>query len=394
MVAAVLEDIESALRADLATLEATGRLRACPALVGSSRTNVTLEGRLLVSFCSNDYLGLACHPALQRAAALAAQRSGIGAGGSRLVAGDLPEHRDLEANLAEFLGLPAVLLFPTGYQANLGLVSALAGRDDLVVSDAANHASLIDGCRLSRATIAVYPHRDVAAARAALAQGAHFRRRLLITESVFSMDGDVAPLADLAETARLHRAALVVDEAHALGALGPAGQGLCKAAGVVPDVLIGTLGKAFGTAGGFVASSSLVRATLINRARTFLFTTAQPPPIAAASLAALELVRGPEGAARRARLDANIRLLRAHLDLPPGPGTPILPLLLGSDRAAVESSNSLQLRGFFVQAIRPPTVPEGTARLRVTVSADHQPQQIEQLADSLRHLVASFAGSP
>jgi 8-amino-7-oxononanoate synthase len=382
----VLPSLAASLACELRDLDQADRLRSCPPLSGSARTTPQLGEQPLLSFSSNDYLGLANHPALADAAAAAAQRSGFGAGASRLVSGDLPEHRHLEAALAAFLGTPAALLFPSGYQANIGVVTALATRGDLIVSDAANHASLIDGCRLSRAEVAIFPHRDVTAARALLAQaGRHHRRRLLLTESVFSMDGDVAPLSDLAEVARSHDTALIVDEAHALGAFGPGGAGLCRAAGVVPDVLVGTLGKAFGAHGGFVAGTADLRAILVNRARTFIFTTAAPAPVLAAGLAALELITGPEGAARRAALHDRIAQLRAALTMVPAP-SPILPIILGSDRAALDAASALRSRGLFLQAIRPPTVPEGTARLRVTLSAAHRPEDIDHLATALREV--------
>jgi 8-amino-7-oxononanoate synthase len=303
------------------------------------------------------------------------------------VAGDLPSHRALEADLAAFTGRPAALLFPTGYQANVGVISALAGAGDLIVSDAANHASLIDGCRLSRASVAIYRHGDAAEARAALAAGARARRRFLVTESLFSMDGDVAPLAELAEAAAAHDAALLVDEAHALGVLGPEGRGLCAAAGVVPHVLVGTLGKAFGAAGGFVAGEAALRRLLVNRARTFIYTTALPPPVAAAARASLALVAGPEGARRRARLQAGLARLAAAL-APTGllsrpPAGAIVPVILGSEARALAAAARLRARGIFVPAIRPPTVPAGAARLRVTLSAAHDDGDVDALAAGL-----------
>jgi 8-amino-7-oxononanoate synthase len=341
----------------------------------------------LVSFCSNDYLGLASHPALAAAAAEAARRDGFGASASRLVSGDLPAHRRLEAALADFLSAPAALLFPTGYQANLGVLTALAGPNDLIVSDALNHASLIDGCRLSRARVSVFPHRDAGAARRLLADGGPARRRVLVTESLFSMDGDAAPLADLAAAADETGAVLVVDEAHALGVLGPGGRGLCAEAGIVPAVLIGTLGKAFGSAGGFAAGDSLVRDILLNRARTFIFTTASPPPVAAAAEAALSLIRSPEGARRRDaltrhRLDLASRLAGLGL-LSSSPPGPIFPVVLGTEARALAAADALRSRGYYVTAIRPPTVPAGSARLRVTLSAEHTPDEIAGLAKAL-----------
>jgi 8-amino-7-oxononanoate synthase len=384
-------DLDSLLLADLAQLDDAGRLRACPPLAGTSRLTPTLDGASLLNFSSNDYLGLADHPKLRDAATAALSDGPVGAAASRLVSGDFPEHRDLEASLAAYLGTPAALLFPTGYQTNLGVITALATRDDLVVSDAANHASLIDGCRLSRATVRIYPHCDVAAARSALSEGpAAFRRRWLVTESLFSMDGDLAPLADLRDVATAAAAALLVDEAHAIGVLGPSGRGWAAHQGVTPEVLIGTLGKAFGTAGGFVAGSASLRSYLVNRARTFLFTTAQPPSIAAASQASVHLVAGPAGDDRRARLADNISVLIAALPAPRRPANPtaIIPVILGADRAALAAGAQLRAAGFFVQPIRPPTVPTGTARLRITLSAAHTPAQVTALAAALASTLA------
>ena len=349
--------------------------------------------RTLRAFCSNDYLGLADHPDLQRAAADAARTSGFGAGASRLLSGHLGPHHDLEVALANLVRLPAALLYSTGYQANLGVVTALAGPEDLIVSDQANHASLIDGCRLSRATVRVYRHLDPASARDALRTAGSFRRRLLITESLFSMDGDRAPLRELAGLASAHDTTLVVDEAHALGVLGPSGRGLCQDTGIVPDVLIGTLGKAFGSFGGFVAGAEVLRRHLINRSRTFIYTTALPAPVAAAATAAVSLALSDEGNRRRATLGARVRALRAALARLPLPHPfvpdleevgPIVPVVLGPDHAALALSRSLADRGFFVPAVRPPTVAEGTARLRFTLSAAHTEADVLDLAEALR----------
>ncbi|HEV3030254.1 MAG TPA: aminotransferase class I/II-fold pyridoxal phosphate-dependent enzyme, partial [Polyangia bacterium] len=304
-----MRELSAILEAELAALAAAHRLRTCPALAGPSRQRPTdaagPANHALLSFSSNDYLGFASHPDVLSAAAETAAQEGFGAGAARLVTGDLPTHRALEADLATFARRQSALLFPSGYQANLGAVTALAGPSDLIVSDAANHASLIDGCRLSRATVAIYAHGDPRSAAQALARPGEFRRRFLLTESLFSMDGDSAPLAALAELAIAHDAVFVVDEAHAFGVLGPGGRGLCAAANVEPDLLVGTLGKAFGASGGFVAASDAVRSYLVNRARTFIFTTAAPPPVAAAARAALRLAAGPVGEQRRARLAAN-----------------------------------------------------------------------------------------
>jgi len=380
------------LEAELEALAAIDRRRACPEAAGNSRVQPHIAGAPMLSFCSNDYLGLASHPALAAAAAAAAARDGFGASASRLVAGDLPAHRALEAALAAFLDRPAALVFPSGYQTNIGALTALAGRDDLIVSDALNHASLVDGCRLSRARVAIYPHADARAAGRLLAAGTQFRRRILVTESLFSMDGDAAPLGPLADAAAATDSILVVDEAHAFGVLGPGGRGLSAAARVVPDVLIGTLGKAAGTAGGFVAGAAPLRDLLVNRARTFIFTTALPPPVAAAAAAAVELIAGAEGEHRRARLAEHQRSLGQALVqrglLPRPPDGPIVPVHLGSEARALAVAQALAARGFFVPAIRPPTVPPGSSRLRITLSAAHQPGEVDRLAAALGELLA------
>jgi 8-amino-7-oxononanoate synthase len=389
-----VRSFEAVLEAELTELAGLDRRRTCPEVEGPSRTRVAVGGEPRVSFCSNDYLGLADHPALAAAAAAATRRDGFGASASRLVSGDLPAHRQLEQHLARFFGRPAALIFPTGYQTNLGVLTALAGPDDVIVSDALNHASMIDGCRLSRARIAVYPHGDAAAAAQLLGSARTARRRLLVTESLFSMNGDAAPLVGLDDAAKEHDAILIVDEAHASGVLGPNGRGLCAAAGVVPDVLIGTLGKAFATAGGFVAGSRSLRDLLVNRARSFIFTTALPPPVAAAALAALELIDSPEGDRRRAivrahadRLAPQLAALRATGLEPPFdtyPGSPIQPFIVGSDAAALGLSATLASRQIFVPAIRPPTVPLGSARLRITLSAAHESVDLDRLLLALR----------
>ena len=391
-----MRSFEAVLEAELAELAAIGRRRVCPEVVGLSRTSVAISGEPRLSFCSNDYLGLAEHPALATAAAAAAARDGFGASASRLVSGDLPAHRQLEEALAQFFGRPAALVFPSGYQTNIGVLTALAGPDDVIVSDALNHASIIDGCRLSRARIAVYPHGDPDGAARLLDQGRAARRRFLVTESLFSMNGDAAPLARLGEAAQSHDAVFVVDEAHAVGVLGPRGRGLCAASGVVPDVLIGTLGKAFATAGGFAAGSHALRDLLVNRARSFIFTTALPPPVAAAALAALQIADSPEGDRRRALLGAHADRLAPQLaglrprgveTLPdPAPGSPIQPFVVGTDSAALALSAALAHHQIFVPAIRPPTVPVGSARLRITLSASHDPADLDRLLLALRPL--------
>jgi 8-amino-7-oxononanoate synthase len=348
---------------------------------------VTVDGRRALLFCSNNYLGLASHPALADAAARAAHEHGVGAGASRLISGSLPIHRALEERLARFKKTEAALLFPTGYQANVGAITALVGKGDAVFSDALNHASIIDGCRLSGARICVYPHAEPDALRSAL-RDTPAERRLIVTDSVFSMDGDLAPLREICDVATEYDAMLMVDEAHATGVLGPSGAGLVEALGLADRVTVqmGTLGKALGSAGAFVAGSRSLIALLVNRARTFIFTTALPPPVVAAVDAALDIVAcEPE---RRERLGRNGARLRAELQAlgfaVPAGETPIIPVIVGSNHAALASSATLLEQGVFVQAIRPPTVPQDTARLRVTVMASHTDED-------LSHAVRAFA---
>jgi 8-amino-7-oxononanoate synthase len=378
---AALDFLEGELRA----LEVAGLDRSLRQLGTIQGPEVNLDGRRVINFASNDYLGLASEQLLVQAAHAALVRWGTGTGASRLIAGNLGEHEDLEREVAAFHGAPAALLFSTGYHANVGVIAALAGPDDLIVSDTLNHASLIDGCRLSRARIAVYRHGDAAHAGELLA--ARARRRFLVSESVFSMEGDRAPVVELAEVAARARAVFVLDEAHAVGWAGPAGRGLASAHDVHPDVLIGTFGKAFGSFGGYVVGSVGLRRWLINRARTFVFTTGLPGSVVAASRAALAFVAGPEGEARRATLAMAVEELSARLT---GMGlttsratTPITPLRVGVDSAAMAATSALLDLGLYVQGIRPPTVPRGTARLRICLSAMHSSDQIARLAAAL-----------
>jgi 8-amino-7-oxononanoate synthase len=349
----------------LAALDRAGLLRQRPAAETADR----------VSFCSNDYLGLA--------SVAGSASSPRGAGASRLVAGEHREHVDLERALAEWLGLPAALLFTSGYAANVGAVSALAcSDDDVIISDALNHASLVDGCRLSRARTVVVPHCDLDAVRGALR--AYRGRRWVVTESYFSMDADSPDLAALRALTDEHEAALYVDEAHALGVLGPEGTGLCRQAGITPDVLVGTLGKAFGAGGAFAAGCEDLTAWLWNRARSFVFSTGLSPALARSALDALRTV-AVEGTLREAVLARGEQLregLVARGFTPLGYGH-IVPVVLGDAGRAVATARALRERGFDVQAIRPPSVPPGTARIRFTASARQSPGDIARLLDAI-----------
>ena len=384
--------LDEELGDELKRLAYLGQRRELRRWVGPHGPRIELGGRALASFSSNNYLGLAGDPALVSAAAGALGEAGLGAAASRLIAGNHAEHEALEVELASFHRTEAALLFNSGFQANLGVIPALVGRGDLVLSDQLNHASLIDGCRLSRAAVEVYPHGDVAVLeRILVARRPAARRALVATESVFSMDGDRAPLAELAAVCTRHGAWLLVDEAHAVGALGPGGQGIAAEVGVVPDVLVGTLGKAFGSFGAYVAGSQVLRQLLIHRARSFVFSTALPPAVAAASRAALSLVAGPDGERRRRLLAGHIERFASSLGaaglLAPGAGgSAIFPVILGSERRAMEAASRLASAGFHVQGIRPPTVPAGTSRLRISLMATHGEDQVDALARALSSL--------
>jgi len=350
-------------------------------------THVRVEGRELVNFCSNDYLGLARDPRVIAAMTTSAKTFGVGSGAAHLVTGHTIEHQRLEAELADLTGREAALLFSTGYMANLGILTALIGRGGLVLEDRLNHASLIDGALLSGARLSRYAHANVGDAMARLDK-AEEEEHLIATDGVFSMDGDIAPLAPLAKLARAAQAWLVVDDAHGFGVLGAGGTGCVAEAGLgVDDVplVMGTLGKAFGVFGAFVAGPRDLVDFLVQRARSYVYTTAMPPAVAAAALAAVRLARKEE--ARREALRALIERFRAGasaLGLPLMPSrTPIQPLVLEDSRRCLAASIALRERGFWVAAIRPPTVPPNTARLRVTLSAAHTEGDVDRLLTAL-----------
>jgi 8-amino-7-oxononanoate synthase len=382
--------LDDDLTARLAALEARALKRMRLVVDGPPGVELRVEGRQLVNFSSNDYLGLAAHPEVRAALVRGAERYGVGAGAAHLVTGHSRAHHELEQALAEFTDRPRALLFSTGYMANLGIVGALAGKGDLALEDELNHASLLDAGLLAGARFKRYAHGDAAAADVALAES-DAKHKLLITDGVFSMDGDLAPLPALAAAATAHDATLVVDDAHGLGVLGRDGRGTLDHHGLgvaeVP-VLMGTLGKAFGCFGAFVAGSTPLIEWLENRARSYIYTTASPPALAEAARAALALcVREGWRRERLTVLIARLRTGAAELGLPLLPSTtPIQPLLVGAAAAALAASQALRTDGLLVTAIRPPTVPEGGARLRITLSAAHSEAQVDRLLAALERL--------
>ena len=347
-----------------------------------------VEGKALVNFCSNDYLGLASHPEIAAALKAGVDQYGTGSGASHLISGHSSAHQQLEEQLAEFTGRPRALLFSTGYMANMGVINALVGRHDLVLEDQLNHASLLDGGHLSRADYKRYKHNNLQQLDYLLGNSTA-SRKLIVTDGVFSMDGDLAPLPQLSELAAQHNGWLMVDDAHGMGVLGATGAGLVEQQGLSVEqvpVLMGTLGKSFGTFGAFIAGSEALIETLIQFARTYIYTTALPPAIAAASSASLAIVRREHW--RREHLQSLIRRFRSGaqqlgLQLMDSQ-TPIQPVLINNDQLVMQINQQLRSRGFMVGAIRPPTVPAGSGRLRITLSANHSHQQIDQLLDNLQ----------
>ncbi len=380
--AADMGALEGYLEAELKRLKGTALHRTLRILTSAQGPRVRLNGRDFLMLSSNDYLGLANHPALKKAAARAMARYGVGAGASRLMAGSLEPLRELEAHIARFKDRQAALVFGSGYLANLGTITALAGPGDVILSDELNHASLVDGCRLSRAAVKIYRHLDTRHLEELLCGAASARRRFVVTDTVFSMDGDLAPLAQITELARHYDAAAIIDEAHAVGVFGPHGAGLAAQLGLqrAIDVQVGTLSKAVGAYGAYVAGSRLLIDYLVNRARSFIYSTALPPAIAAAASAALSLIEGEPW--RLERLWQNARYLREQLErcgFQIGQTeSPILPVIVGEAGLALKLAEWLFARGIYVTAIRPPTVAAGTARLRLTPSASHTRAELDE----------------
>jgi glycine C-acetyltransferase len=372
----------------LSEIRARGTWRHMRVLEGAQGPRMRVDGRDVLLFAGSNYLDLARHPEVVEASARAAREIGCAAGGSRLISGNLAVHEALEQELAKFFEVEAALVFNSGYAANLGVIPALVGRGDAVVSDALSHASIIDGCRLSRADVFVFPHGDLAALDARIAAAARDHRRVLLAiDGVYSMDGDVAPVAEMVALAKRHDALVLLDDAHGTGTLGARGRGSAELCGVTSgvDVLLGTLGKGLGSYGAFVAGTRALRELLVNVARSFIFSCALAPPQVAAAHAALQLVERESW--RRERLQANAARLRERLaargvDTHPST-THIVPVCLGGSARAMAVCEALLERGFYAQGIRHPSVPEGTARLRLTPMATHRDDEIDAVADAV-----------
>lgn len=390
-----MNDLLESYERELAALDAQGMRRFLRTIESAPAPHVTISGRDLLLLSSNNYLGLADHPQLIAAACAATVRFGTGSSGSRLLSGSLAPHREFEEQMAVFKGTEAALLFNSGYAANTGILQGLFHDGDLIFSDALNHASIIDGCRLSGARTVIYPHADPLALEALLAAEAPKRRGrwVIVTDGVFSMDGDLAPLAELVRLKKKYDALIMVDDAHGTGVLGHSGRGSAELCGCLEaiDLHMGTLGKALGGAGAYLAAARPLVDTLINRSRSFIFSTSLPPAVPAAASAALSIIASHEGAELRSRLDSNrqrfsARLLDAGLDLF-GSTTQIVPILTHDPQPTMATANALFADGICLQGVRPPTVPVGRCRLRATVMATHDPDELEAAADKIAAIV-------
>ena len=375
---------------ELSALESSQLLRRLTPVESYHGPYATIDGKSRLLLCSNDYLGLAGHPALRDAARIAMDRYGFGSGASRLISGTSASHQELERRIARFKGVEAALVFNSGYAANTGIIPAIVGKGDVVLSDCRNHASIVDGCRLSRAERAIFRHKDMNHVESILKESRDARRRLIVTDGVFSMDGDIAPLGDLAALAEKYNAILMVDDAHGTGVLGRTGKGTAEHFGLSQGIHIhmGTLGKALGSFGAYVAGSRDLIDYLMNSARSFIYSTALPPSVCAASLAAIEIVENEPP--HRERLWKNRERFVAgltSLGLNSGESeTPIVPIMLGDPAKACKAAEKLFERGIYAVAIRPPTVPEGASMIRMTLMATHTDQDIDKALDVISGL--------
>lgn len=375
--------LNNALNNELEELKAKNLYRSLHCVTTAQGSRVVLEGREVLLFCSNNYLGLANHPRLIKASQDALEKYGSGSGASRLISGTMSLHQELEEKVAVFKGQEAGLIFSSGYMANLGTIAALVSLKDIVICDRLNHASLIDGCRLSAAKLKIYPHNNLLALEEILKKSHHFRRRLIITDSIFSMDGDIAPLPEISKLAKKYNAWLMVDDAHATGVLGKSGRGSAEYFKLKPDdidIYMGTFSKALGSGGGFITGSKTLIDYLKNKARSFIYSTSLPPSVLAASLEALKIIK--EEPQIRKTLWDNVRYFKSNLEKlgydTINSQSQIIPLLIKDNFRTVEFSRNLLAQGLFAAGIRPPSVPANTSRIRLSVMASHSKEDIDQ----------------
>jgi 8-amino-7-oxononanoate synthase len=390
-----VDDLSSVLN----SLEAEGLRRGQRRVSKIDGAQIILDGKPCLLFCGNNYLGLTHHPRVKRAAQEAIEKYGFGAGASRLVSGTTDLHLALESQLAALKGTENALIYSSGYMTNLGVISALVGEGDAILCDRLNHASLIDAAHLSGARLLVYAHADAGALAKTLKRAESYRRRLILTETIFGMDGDMAPLPEIVSLAKSTNSMIMIDEAHSTAIMGPNGRGALEHFGIEPkdvDIIMGTMSKALGSIGGFACASKLVCDYLLNQSRTYIFTTSLPPAACAAASEAIRI--NAEEPELRKKLWHNVALMRDGLKVQGWPVSkveaPIFPLIIGDADKTMEVSTALLDRGFFVQGIRPPTVPKGTSRLRLTLSASHTPQQIDQFLSVLGELKKKLALEP
>lgn len=384
--------LDNWLNEKLENIKNAGLYRTFRTMYGAPQSEMVIDGKKQLVFSSNNYLGLANDVRLIDASIKVAKQFGVGSSGSRLTTGHTEWHQKLEEKIAKFKQVEAALLFSSGYLANVGVLSSLPESEDVILSDQLNHASIIDGCRLSKAKTVIYKHIDMDDLEGKLQQAASYSRRFIVTDGVFSMDGTIAPLPNIMKLARKYNAFVIVDDAHATGVLGEHGRGTSEYFGVEPDVVIGTLSKAIGTEGGFVAGSQQLIDYLRNHARTFIFQTAMPPSSCAASYTAFEIIEHEK--VKREHLFSNIKMIKSGLEQlgfsVKGDMTPIIPVIIGDANKAVNFANRLQDNGIFAPAIRPPTVPEGESRIRLTVTSDHRLKDIEYVLQCFESLGTNF----
>lgn len=374
---------------ELAEIKDKGLYRRLSTIQSAQTPRIMKDGRELILLCSNNYLGMTNHPAVKKAAVDAIEQYGTGSGGSRLTSGNTDLYDRLEEKIADFKGTEAAVVFGTGYMANMGTITALTGRGDLILSDELNHASIIDGCRLSRAEVNIYPHMDVPGIEKALSSSKH-RRKLIITDGIFSMDGDIAPLPDIKEIAEKYDAMVMVDDAHATGVLGKHYRGTADHFNVDVDINMGTLSKALASAGGYVAGTSELVEYLRNRARSFIYSTALPPPAVAAAKTAIDII---ESGNPTKKLWENVALYKkglGEIGFMTNSMTQIIPLMIGGSAKTMESAVELERLGVFAQGIRPPTVPEGMGRIRTSVMATHSENDIDEALCAIRTIKEKY----